>query len=248
MCDPPSLRSSPLRLSPARPEHEDVSRSSPSTTKDDAPRSTSPSGTTSGAIGGDASTSTPTAPAGAHSSAPTVGPTKSRFAPLACDTRKSSPCAPAPASRHPSHSSPRKITSRRSTAGASAGDVSVVGVSPPVSSSVASSAGGVYAESAKETSPHGSGRSWRVPSGSRVVALAQRTSSSAAGSRTARQSPPAAASRTHGLNTIGRTTPSKSAGLESPPERTSIEPAKTYSPYGSLGRPGSRGPAPRLHH
>ena len=68
-------------------------------------------------------TTVPTTPSGAHSSAPTVGPTKSRLAPDACRTRNISPLGPSPSTLPPASTEPtaEKDTSRRSTAGAVAG-------------------------------------------------------------------------------------------------------------------------------
>ena len=56
---------------------------------------------------------------------------------------------------------------------------------------------------------------------------AHSTSSSLAGSRTARQLPPSPSSRTHGLKTIGKTIPLRSAPAS--PANASIDPEKTYS-------------------
>ena len=161
--------------------------------------------------------------------------------------------APAPARRHPSHSSPANVTSRRITSGGDAAGTSEVSWPDPTASAPGVP-GGSYAESANETPPHGpsADRSSSVPSGRIVFAPEHSTAISAAGSRTARQSPRESASRTQGEKTIGRTIPASAAGAASgsaaPEERTSSDPAKTYASYGSFGRPGASGPTPRLHH
>ena len=175
------------------------------------------------------STITPTGPPGAHSRSPTVGPTKSSIAPVACLTLNISPRAPPPTKRHPKQSSPENVISSKRTAGESA----VPAVSVSVSAGVSA---GSNKESAKPKPPQVSGLGSTVPSGNLVAAPEQETVSSATGSVTARQSPLEEASNTHGENTTGNTIPARrteACSAESRegkfPESTSTLPAKTYS-------------------
>ena len=83
-------------------------------------------------------------------------------------------------------------------------------------------------DSANVTPPQGSSVDGStVPSPAIFLTPAHATSSSLAGSNTARQLPPSSSSRTHGLNTMGKTMPSRSTPRS--PAKASTDPENTYS-------------------